>query len=100
MTPGLGFRLVDADQHYYEPDDCFTRHLEARYRDGAVEVRHDGPDGLGRVYLAGSRLAYFSVAPGERTGPPGLLRSYFRSQGRSVSLDEEPVHGVSVPAFT
>jgi len=27
----LGYRLFDADTHYYEPDDCFTRHIEARF---------------------------------------------------------------------
>ena len=98
--PQLDFRLVDADQHYYEPDDCFTRHLEARYRKGAVEVRHDAPDGLGRVYLAGSRLGYFSVSPGDQTGPPGLLKSYFRGDGRAVRLDAQQVHGTSTPEFT
>ena len=96
----LDFSLIDADQHYYEPDDCFTRHLESRFLPGAVEVRHDRPDGLGRVYLAGSRLGYFSVTPGDETGPPGLLRSYFRSEGRSVVLTEQSVHGTSTPEFT
>ena len=24
----LAFRAVDADQHYYEPLDAFTRHLD------------------------------------------------------------------------
>ena len=24
-TTGLGYRLIDADNHYYEPYDCFTR---------------------------------------------------------------------------
>jgi hypothetical protein len=29
MIP-LGYRIYDADNHYYEPDDCFTRHIESR----------------------------------------------------------------------
>ena len=33
-----GYRLVDSDMHYYEPDDCFTRHLEARYAERALRV--------------------------------------------------------------
>jgi hypothetical protein len=26
---GLGYNVIDADSHYYEPDDCFTRHIES-----------------------------------------------------------------------
>ena len=32
------YRLIDSDMHYYEPDDCFTRHLESRYADRALTV--------------------------------------------------------------
>ena len=35
----LGFRIVDADNHYYEPDDCFTRHMEQAYAHKAVNIR-------------------------------------------------------------
>ena len=24
----LGYQLVDFDNHYYEPEDCFTRHSD------------------------------------------------------------------------
>ena len=27
----LPYAMFDADNHYYEPDDCFTRHIEARF---------------------------------------------------------------------
>ncbi len=30
--------MMDAEQHFYEPDDCFTRHLEAKYRNRALHV--------------------------------------------------------------
>ncbi|HKS46987.1 MAG TPA: amidohydrolase family protein [Amycolatopsis sp.] len=75
------YRLVDADQHYYEPDDCFTRHLESKYADEAIVVRRDQADGLGRLYRAGKRLRHISGPLGERTSPPGALREYFKSHG-------------------
>jgi len=28
-----------SDNHLYEPDDCFTRHLESKYADRAMHVR-------------------------------------------------------------
>lgn len=33
--PWLPYGLFDADNHFYEPPDAFTRHLEAKYRDHA-----------------------------------------------------------------
>ena len=50
LEPHRNYQLVDCDQHYYEPDDCFTRHLESKYRNEAIEVRRDQADGLGRIY--------------------------------------------------
>nr|WP_241834726.1 hypothetical protein [Pseudofrankia asymbiotica] len=46
----MDYAPIDADGHYYEPDDCFSRHIEARYRDATVRVRR-GDDGLGRVFV-------------------------------------------------
>ena len=34
----LDYRLFDADNHYYEPRDCFTRHIEPTLRDRAIRV--------------------------------------------------------------
>ena len=34
----LGFPAVDADGHYYEPHDCFTRHIDPKFRERAVHV--------------------------------------------------------------
>jgi predicted TIM-barrel fold metal-dependent hydrolase len=31
-------RIADAEHHYYEPDDCFSRHLESRFSDRALHV--------------------------------------------------------------
>ena len=39
----VDYRLNDADEHYYEPDDCFTRHIEAKFRERTVRVERSGP---------------------------------------------------------
>jgi hypothetical protein len=31
------FNIIDSDHHLYEPDDCFTRRLESRYADRAMQ---------------------------------------------------------------
>lgn len=49
----LDYRFFDADNHYYEPRDCFTRFIEPRYRDEAVRVVRD--DEGGERILVGDR---------------------------------------------
>jgi hypothetical protein len=51
------YRLVDVDNHYYEPDDCFTRHLDPAFADRAFHIER-AADGLGRPYF-GSDPAYY-----------------------------------------
>ena len=41
--PTLPYRIYDADNHYYEPDDCFTRHIEAPFRERSVRIDRSQP---------------------------------------------------------
>ena len=34
----MDYRLIDADGHYYEADDCFSRHIEPELKDATVRV--------------------------------------------------------------
>src|SRR5215510_11268624 len=71
--PELGYRVVDADNHYYEPDDCCTRHLEARYKDRAVHCLRDA-DGTGH-WMFGERPLRFHERARDRVLRPGDLRA-------------------------
>src|SRR6185369_12017594 len=90
MTP-LDYRLLDADTHYYEPDDCFTRHIEARFKDATVWIDR-GPDGRahpGRMYIGRERCQFFSVGAGDSVGAPGIMKAFLRGDtddGGSPSL--------------
>ena len=35
----LGYPLVDADNHFYETPDCFSRHIESKYADKAITAK-------------------------------------------------------------
>jgi predicted TIM-barrel fold metal-dependent hydrolase len=47
-------RIADAEHHYYEPDDCFSRHIEAEFADRALHVE---------VNAAGERRWLFGTKP-------------------------------------
>ena len=39
----LGYAINDADNHYYEPDDCFTRHIEPAYKERTYWIDRSEP---------------------------------------------------------
>lgn len=70
--PRLPYRLVDVDNHYYEPDDAFLRHLDPAMRSRAVHVERE-PGARGRPFV-GSRPAYYlEMTPIDRIGRPGAV---------------------------
>jgi len=73
----LGYRAFDADGHYYEPYDAFTRHLERRYANRSLHVVV-GPDGLGRLYFGDRKMGMMKVTQTDYTGTPGSRRAFFQ----------------------
>lgn len=94
----MEYQLIDADGHYYEHDDCFTRHIEARHRDATVRVRR-GPDGLGRIFL-GQRRMFMSVMPGDYASAPGALQGLFMGEVPDGFTHREVIDAKDHPAFT
>ncbi len=78
VLPSVGFALFDADCHYYETRDCFTRHIETRYADRAVRVVKSEA-GHDRIYIGDER--YVFLAPLFEDAPaPGALRELMRGK--------------------
>jgi len=72
--------LWDADNHYYEPRDCFTRYIEPAMADRAIRVVSD-TDGREAV-LVGDRPFTFLLDPfRDTTSKPGSLREMLRAMG-------------------
>jgi predicted TIM-barrel fold metal-dependent hydrolase len=75
---GLDFLPIDADNHYYETLDAFTRHLDPKFKDRGVKVVTEGK----RTHLViGGRLNRF--IPNPTFNPiivPGCLDPLFRGQ--------------------
>src|SRR6266446_2905325 len=76
----LGFTLIDADNHYYEPHDAFTRYLEPAWRDRGF--RWFTNEAGKRRLLIGDRLLRMIIDPTfERVAKPGALLEVFRNHG-------------------
>ena len=91
----LDFLAVDADEHYYEATDAFTRHLEPEFAKRAMQwATIDGRQRL----LVGGRVNRFIPNPTfDPVAKPGSLDEYFRGRnpkGASVAElfgDLEPI---------
>jgi predicted TIM-barrel fold metal-dependent hydrolase len=108
-------RLVDADNHYYETDDSFTRFIEPAFRDRAVHIVRDS-DGPGRPYVGAQPLYFLTRNPSDLVGKPGVvvqkkdqryeplapdelmqpneIPEYARREARLRWMDEQGIDGV------
>jgi predicted TIM-barrel fold metal-dependent hydrolase len=93
----MDYQLIDADEHYYEPDDCFSRHIEARFKDETINVKR-GDDGLGRIFLRGQRT-FMSVMPGDYASAPGALEGLFAGEVADGFTHREVINAKDHPAF-
>ena len=80
----MGYALFDADQHYYEPDDAVTRHLDRAHRNAVRWITM----GTRRTLLVNDRLLTLVPNPTyDPVGRPGALERVLpRAQpGRSLA---------------
>lgn len=91
-TPDLPWPTIDADNHYYETRDAFTRHIEARHRARSVHTTElDGEE----VLLVDGRPYRFAPVKFEKTNPPGSLGAHLHDPARrryASELAREHMH--------
>jgi predicted TIM-barrel fold metal-dependent hydrolase len=70
------YGIIDADNHYYEALDAFTRHLDPRHGDRVIQWCQVG----NRSYhVVGGRVNHAVVNPTfDPVSPPGAMAEYFR----------------------
>jgi predicted TIM-barrel fold metal-dependent hydrolase len=80
-------RIFDADNHYWETSDAFTRHRDPKFADRGVLVQN--VDGHTR-YLVGGKLHPIIPGPGDVTlrPRPGSLFDYFAGKSTKADLAE------------
>jgi predicted TIM-barrel fold metal-dependent hydrolase len=85
MTP-LDFALFDCDNHYYEPIDAFTRHIEPEFRKRTMQWAEI--DGKTRLLVGGKVNRFIPNPTFDPIARPGSLDDYFRGrnpEGRDVA---------------
>jgi predicted TIM-barrel fold metal-dependent hydrolase len=81
-------RLFDADNHYWESSDAFTRHRDAKFLDRGLRVRD--VDGVRRYFL-GEDVHPILPGPGDvHLRPrPGALYEYFSGRSDKGAIGDE-----------
>ena len=88
-------RPIDADNHYYEPRDFCTRHIEPRFRDRAVRVADDD-----RVWIGDRPFTFLANWSFDRSTRPGALRDLLRAKKYAEAGESESSHVEDIqPAY-
>ena len=91
----LGFRAFDADHHYYEAPDAFTRHLPRGWERRTMQWAQI--DGKQRLLVAGRINRFIPNPLFDPVARPGSLDDYFRGRRagddiRAAFGDLEPIN--------
>lgn len=89
--------IVDVDQHYYEPLDCCTRHLESRFAHRAVHVA-TGDDGRPE-WRVGDRPLDIERHPRHVTIGPGELERSLSAKDAGMPYTPQLIDG-RAPEYT
>ena len=84
--------LFDADNHYYEPVDCFTRFIEPGFRDRAIRAVVE--QGHESIRVGDRPFTFLENVPYRIVSRPGSLREMLRNLGNDdyeASDFREPV---------
>ncbi len=73
------YRLFDADNHYYETRDCFTRHLPAALRAKGVRIEADAK-GRDRIFVGERPFTFLENWSFTHANKPGALRELLRQK--------------------
>jgi predicted TIM-barrel fold metal-dependent hydrolase len=97
----LGFRPFDADNHYYEAEDAFTRHIDPAMAKRCMQWADVG--GKKRLLVAGKINKFIPNPTFDPIAKPGSLEDYFRGRneegmdlktmfGELEPLDQHPAY--------
>ena len=78
--------VFDADNHYYEAIDAFTRHVPQKMHRRCVQIAEIG--GKTRIMVAGRVDMQVGNPSFNPISKPGVLRQFFRGNSEGKSMNE------------
>jgi predicted TIM-barrel fold metal-dependent hydrolase len=90
----LGFRAFDADNHYYEAEDAFTRHIDPDMAKRAMQWAV--VNGKKRLLVAGKINKFIPNPTFDPIAAPGSLEDYFRGRN-DQGIDMKTMFGELAP---
>jgi len=93
---GESYRLWAADNHFYEVRDCFSRHIEAKYKDVAIQARQ-AADGKEYWYCGDKHLTFCNVNF-YKTEAPGSFKEILKNPKLGGFSDAQEENAMQ-PAF-
>jgi predicted TIM-barrel fold metal-dependent hydrolase len=97
MSRGDGRSVFDADQHYYEPRDAFTRHLSPAWKQRTVQEAT--VDGKVRFIVGGRVNTTVSNPTFDPIVKPGAMAGYFRGNPEGKELAEFLAEREPIPDY-
>ncbi len=76
--PHVDYRLFDADNHYYEAEDAFTRHIEKPFAKRAVQWATI--NGKPKILVGGTVSQFIPNPTFDPVARPGVLTEYFKGR--------------------
>ena len=98
MTSPAGIPVFDADNHLYETEDAFTRHLPDRYKNA---IQYVTVNGRTKIAVGGRISEYIPNPTFEVVARPGAQEDYYR-HGNPKGLSRRELFGEPIkspPAF-
>src|SRR3954462_13778738 len=98
MGRSCDFPVFDADNHFYETEDAFTRHLPDKYKSAIDYVEVDGRK---KIVVRGQISDYIPNPTFEVVARPGAQEDYFR-KGNPEGKNRREIFGEpmrAIPAF-
>ena len=89
----LDYGLIDADNHYYETRDCFTRHLESRHSGLAIRFLKDDA-GNDRIVIGDRPFTFLNQRDYDVVVRAGALRDMLRGMASPDFRESDLVEAV------
>ncbi len=81
------YDILDSDQHYYEPHDAYTRHLDKKFKDAFRWVKTE--EGHSHILMGGHRYSMIPNPTFDPVAKPGALLAYLKAQNSRGASGKE-----------